>query len=519
MAYVIYLRKSRADEEAERRGEGETLARHRNVLLEVAKRMDLAVGGVYEEIVSGETISSRPQMQRLLSEVEAGQWDGVLVVEIERLARGNSIDQGIVSQTFKYSNTKIITPAKTYDPNNEFDEEYFEFGLFMSRREYQTIKRRMIAGRIASVKEGKYMGKTDPFGYTRVKLAHDKGYTLTPNPDEAQTVRNIFRWYMDGLGYRKIANRLNDAGILTKNGVKWADQTVRQVLRNCLYCGYVTWGRKAGVKSVINNQVVTKRKIMPAYIRQKGLHPPIISEETFEAVQNRLDQFPGKPVPIEKELRNPFQGLLHCAKCGHKMRLSINNRSEINKYRMWCPYKYCGTASSSITLIEDALLKILREWLSEYQTEVGRECTQKYTDMLAVFQSNLNSIQAEKSKAASQLQRAFELVEQGIYTAAQFLERQKSLSQRIGQLTIQQAAVENEMIQCQEQERVKAEIIPRMEHVISAFPYAKNAEEKNDLLRSILDKITYERNRNTDGTPGGQPIILRIYPIIPHAHT
>ncbi len=50
------------------------------------------------------------------------------------------IDQGIVSQAFKYSGTRIITPTKTYDPNNEFDEEYFEFGLFMSRREYQTIR-------------------------------------------------------------------------------------------------------------------------------------------------------------------------------------------------------------------------------------------------------------------------------------------------------------------------------------------------------------------------------------------
>ena len=155
MAYLIYLRKSRMDMEAEARGEGETLARHRTTLLALARRMGLEIGGIYEEIVSGETIAARPQMQRLLSEVEAGQWEGVLVMEVERLARGDSIDQGIVAQAFKYSGTKIITPAKTYDPANEFDEEYFEFGLFMSRREYKTIKRRMVAGRIASVKEGK----------------------------------------------------------------------------------------------------------------------------------------------------------------------------------------------------------------------------------------------------------------------------------------------------------------------------------------------------------------------------
>ena len=152
--YAMYLRKSRADREAEARGEMETLARHEKLLFETAKRMQITVSAVYKEIVSGETISARPVMQKLLAEIEQGIWDGVLVVEVERLARGDTIDQGIVSQAFKLSDTKIITPVKVYDPNNEFDEEYFEFGLFMSRREYNTIKRRLQRGRLASVREG-----------------------------------------------------------------------------------------------------------------------------------------------------------------------------------------------------------------------------------------------------------------------------------------------------------------------------------------------------------------------------
>ena len=122
--YAMYLRKSRADREAEARGEMETLARHEKLLFETAKRMQITVSAVYKEIVSGETISARPVMQKLLAEIEQGIWDGVLVVEVERLARGDTIDQGIVSQAFKLSDTKIITPVKVYDPNNEFDEEY-----------------------------------------------------------------------------------------------------------------------------------------------------------------------------------------------------------------------------------------------------------------------------------------------------------------------------------------------------------------------------------------------------------
>ena len=61
----------------------------------------------------------------------------------------------MVSNAFQYSGAKIITPQKIYDPNNEFDEEYFEFGLFMSRREYKTINRRLQRGREISTQEGK----------------------------------------------------------------------------------------------------------------------------------------------------------------------------------------------------------------------------------------------------------------------------------------------------------------------------------------------------------------------------
>lgn len=151
--YCMYLRKSRKDIEAEEHGQGETLQRHEDDLQKTASRLNIKVSKIYREIVSGETIASRPVMQQLLSDVESGMWAGVLVAEVERLARGNTMDQGLVSNTFQYSGTKIITPTKIYDPTNEFDQEYFEFGLFMSRREYKTITRRLKSGIISSVSE------------------------------------------------------------------------------------------------------------------------------------------------------------------------------------------------------------------------------------------------------------------------------------------------------------------------------------------------------------------------------
>lgn len=209
VSYCMYLRKSRADFEAEQRGEGETLARHRAVLTGLAARNHHAIGHIYQEIVSGETLSDRPQAQALLADVAAGKWRGVYVMEVERLARGDTMDQGLVAHAFKAAGTFIITPSKTYNPADPSDEDYFEFSLFMSRREYKTINRRMQGGRVQSTREGKFIASRAPYGYRKYKLPNEKGYSLTIHDEEAAIVRQIFDWYLhDGSGISRIASRL-----------------------------------------------------------------------------------------------------------------------------------------------------------------------------------------------------------------------------------------------------------------------------------------------------------------------
>lgn len=221
--YSIYLRKSREDLEAEKHGEGDTLLRHEHTLMSLARKMNINIGRIYREIVSGESIDARPQVQSLIRDVEQGRWRGILVVEVERLARGDTLDQGIVARAFSISGTKIITPLKIYDPANQADMEYFEFGLFMSRREYSTINRRIQDGRRISTEEGKWIYGDTPFGYERIKIENDKGYTLKPIPDEAAAVKLMFEWYAyDLVGSYTISVRLDELGYRNRRGEKFS---------------------------------------------------------------------------------------------------------------------------------------------------------------------------------------------------------------------------------------------------------------------------------------------------------
>lgn len=120
--YVKYLRKSRFDRDYAELSIEETLKRHEAILDRLAKDRGYYIAKTYYEVVSGESIAARPEIQKMLEEVSAGIYAGVIVVDLERLARGNGADQAYISQVFQFSGTKIVTPTKIYDPSNEFDD-------------------------------------------------------------------------------------------------------------------------------------------------------------------------------------------------------------------------------------------------------------------------------------------------------------------------------------------------------------------------------------------------------------
>ena len=373
--YCAYLRKSRKDMDAEAHGHGETLARHEKQLRDFADSIGIKISKFYREVVSGETISARPVMQQLLSDVENGMWAGVLVVEVERLARGNTLDQGIVSNAFQYSNTKIITPLKTYDPNNDYDEEYFEFGLFMSRREYKKINQRLHAGIVASVKEGKHVGTSAPYGYDKYKLPKQKGYSLKINEHEAKMVSLIFNLYINGNGIDFIAQKLNKLGYKPRRSNEFSKSTISHILTNPVYIGKIQYTDKATIKKVVNGNIIRVRNKDKNIIYVDGLHEPIIDLNTWNKVQNIRKNNLINRTKVDYTLKNPMASILKCGLCGKSLsRLKYSNRNDI---RIGC--RRCKeNVGSNINFVEDKLLQSLNILSGHHQPSVFQV---PYTDL------------------------------------------------------------------------------------------------------------------------------------------
>lgn len=506
--HLLYVRKSRKDIQLEELGI-DVLERHEKTLLDLAKKMNLHIGGIYREVVSGDSISSRPEMQKLLHEVESGKWRGVLVMEVERLARGDTIDQGIVSRAFQYSDTLIITPSKIYDPSDEFDQEYFEFGLFMSRREYKTIKRRLQAGRLRSVQDGYYVGNVPPYGYDRIKAPDGKHYTLQPN-SEAPAVEMIFDLYANKLyGYDRISSELFRLKIAPRKSDRFTAATIRDIINNPVYIGQLRWNWRKQERSIVNGSVTITRPKHEDYDVYDGIHSPIISVDLFKKANSRNGKW-NAPKKKGTALKNPLAGLIVCSECGHNMVRKAKTSHQLYD-TLQCPTTGCKTVSCRFDIVEDALLDELRKIVSGY-------CGENISEIKST-PSSLQMLLEEKKRELETLEqqrlKIYDLLERGIYTEEVFLNRQKMNVDRKSELINEIETITDE-IQFQElQSHHIHTFIPRCEDLLDKYEKL-NTEQKNKALKLLIKEVTYKKTeRNKKGDGRSTTFVLEVTPYIP----
>lgn len=511
--YLIYLRKSRKDRDLElSTGSVDTLERHRRTLLALAEQRHLPIAGIFEEVVSGDTIAERPEMQKLLAAVETGSYAGVLVMEVPRLARGNTRDQGTVAETFQYTNTKIITPDKIYDPSDESDEEYFEFGLFLSRREYKAINRRLQRGRLASLQEGKYIGGTAPYGYEKIKLTGQRGYSLRIVPEEAEVVRRIFALYASDsprLGGGSIARLLNTEGISAPGGGSWSPGSVRDILRNPVYAGFVRWSHRPAERKMVSGRVVESHPVSSDALLVKGLHEPIVSPGQFDAAQASMEARRRTPVPGGRQLSNPLAGLVYCSVCGRAL-VRLPHGSKAGPMLL-CPTPGCPTVGSRADLVETALLESLRQWLSDYRMDPNT-LLRPDRSMAEATKKNLSRLRSVRDGIQSQRGRLCELLEQGVYTKELFWERSCALAGRLAET--EQAIRDAEILLRRQDTFCGREIgMPFLRSPLDGYEKLPTPAQKNALMKEVLDHAVY--TKSTGGRYGASNLRLILFPRLP----
>lgn len=479
---AIYLRKSRSEEHMSLE---ETLSRHLSALTSYAEKYGFLVdeADIYKEVVSGESLFSRPEMLRLMEAVSAGRYEAVLCMDMQRLGRGGMYDQGFILDTFKGSETLIVTPERLYDLTKEMDEEAAEMQTFLSRSEYRMITKRLHRGTMQSVQSGCYMANA-PFGYRQVRV--NKRATLEIVPEEAECVRQIFQLYADGNGCTKIEQIVNAMGYHGRRGSHFNRNTIRIILDNPVYIGKIRWNKTSTVKSGIGadrtKKVVYNTK--DKFLIVDGLHPAIIDQDLWDAVQARRKS---RYFYVDnKHIASPLAGMVHCSKCGRLM--NMQGQSKGVAYLL-CATKGC-CAGAKFSFVEQAVLGQLEEMARDLEIEVSNAVPPDVSQLKAT----LTKMQSQLVKLEERRNRLYSLLEDGTYSRALFSERMQIVAQ--DEVAIQDAISSLESDIRLELSKNKETQLAQIKTVLQHYQES-SLPGKKALLQSIIADIQYTKEKKT----------------------
>ena len=506
---IIYLRKSRTDDPT--LSVSETVAKHEHMLDDWCSRNLGALipeQNRFREIVSGETIEARPEIKKVLRLIEKERFKAILIVEPQRLSRGDLEDIGRLSKILRYTHTIVITLQYSYDLTDERDRDYFERELKRGNEYLEYSKRIMMNGRNLSAEKGYYTGSMRPFGYNRVfrKDGNKKYPTLEIVPEEADLVRLIFQLYADGNGATKICTRLNSIGSKPMKGEIWTPPCIYSMLDNPLYNGKIKWGERKEIKAVENCEIVLHRPRNLECPIYDGKHEAIIEDALWNAVRQRRAAGNMPRVKVSKTMKNPLSGLLYC-ECGRMMiRKPCSGKC---RDRYVCPNQtYCDNASCTIDdmlqAVSDALTDTLQDFKIRLQSGAEPEVN---TDYLRTLYAKLSELEQKES---SLWEKYAEGMPRKVFDSliAKNEQQKNEVSAQIAELESQPKPID------------LSERIVAFTETIAAIQNADMpADETNALLKSCISRITYSRQRaeRIKGKHGGwaeNPMSLQIDMII-----
>jgi hypothetical protein len=399
---LVYLRKSRTDDPL--LTVEEVLAKHETILDEWAEKnlgCKIPEENKFREVVSGETIADRPEVQKVLRLIESPKIKAILIVEVQRLSRGDLEDAGRLIKLLRYTNTLVITPQKTYDLRDEYDRDYFERELKRGNEFLEYQKKIMMRGKLLSISQGNYCQSIPPYGYNKVWVTEGKRKCpiLAINEEQANVVRMIFDMYVnEDMGMTNICHRLDDMGIKPPRGARWSAAALKDMLENVHYIGKVKWNWRKTVTIVEDSEIVKTRpkSKIGEYLIYDGKHEAIIPDELFDAAREKQGRnHRAKP---KTKVRNPLASLLWCH-CGYAMSLRTY-KSHDGKPRLVCTDQaHCHTGSCTydemIDIVADALKNCINDFYIRIKSNQG-DSIKLHEQLLKTLEKKMKDLEAKE---------------------------------------------------------------------------------------------------------------------------
>lgn len=367
-----------------------------------AKKHDLQIDPKYifrDEGISGRNAEKRPEFMRMIATAKTkphSPFSKILVHKFDRFARNREDSVVYKSLLKKECNVDVVSITE------DFGEDKFSVileAMLEAMAEYYSLNLsdEVMKGMTEKANRGEFQTKA-PFGYKMV----DK--KLIIDESQSKIVKMVYSDYLSGLGFQKIAKKLNDMKIKTNCGNNFEVRTIEYILRNPIYCGTVSWC--PGAKNSWDFEYRDKNAI-----KTEGSYQTIISKENFVKVQEKIKTNKEKFKYIKGNTKQHWlRKLVKCSNCGSTLTTTQNALQCIG-------YSHGSCSEShyiSINKISKAILEQLKMDFN-YPINLRIKKTNKSSEV-----DELEILEALIKKEEEKLERCKNLYIEGIDTLEEY---------------------------------------------------------------------------------------------------
>lgn len=415
---ALYIRVSTQ----EQANEGYSVGEQTDRLKKYAEAMRWSVSKIYVDPGFSGGNTDRPGLKELIKAVESGTIDKVVVYKLDRLSRSQLDTLYLIEKVFLANNCDFVSMNENFDTSTPFGRAMIGILAVFAQLEREQIKERMSMGKAARAKEGKWGGgSTPPIGYNYDPITEE----LTIDEYEKMQILEAVDLFLKGTGIKSICNLFEKKGYTHKSKSKkrniWEPTTFRNVLTSKLLIGYI---RHRGEW-------------------YKGLHEPILDEETFnkvgEILEANREQY-SEYISKRRRQTTYLGGMLYCKKCGAKYTKSAGRKSKTkeaplyyvchsrnNKVRAMVKDRNCKNKNWRLHVLDQIIIDEINKLATdpEYYNEI-RDKEARKTDA----PNKIKILKGEIKSIDEQISRFMDLYGIGTFTIEQVSEKIAPLNER-----------------------------------------------------------------------------------------
>ncbi|MCC0563799.1 recombinase family protein [Brevibacillus borstelensis] len=440
--------------------------------------------------ISGALLNERPGLIEMMKFIKENNVDYLVIYKFSRLSR-NIENLFLITKQLEDTSTHLVSTSDNINTEGPMGKAFMILTGLFAEMERDNIIEQVKGGMSQKAKEGEWNGGTAPLGYDLVEKK------LIINEEEARTVKFIYTEYLKGNGYKTIAAKLNDNGVKTKTGGTFSGNSVKDILRNPTYCGKIRWGyRKDWGKRYSDGR--RKRVYNEDLIIVEGKHDPIIDEETFNQVQEIIENNPRHHMKRFNG-NHLLSGLLRCPDCGSGMSIQpVKKGKTIYEYytcNQYMNHKTCKPNTINKAKIEPEFLDILEKKVNEPDFRKSMlESLNSSDKQVKELEKIIRIKEKEISESEGKIDKLIDelLNESAERVKATLRKKMEELSQKIEELQTDIGKKRESIKNLESQNLNHDEIVEVFQYVGKVIKSIEDKEKQQSLVRKLVAEIKVE---------------------------